>query len=61
MYAPPPAVFFCPLLKKSKGRQYLKIRDFTQLFVADVTMKNIMQKFVLPPLRGLLFLVGKIA
>ena len=39
------------LLKKSKGDQYLKILDFSQLFVAGEEEK----KIVLPPLRALMF------
>ena len=31
---------FSPLLKKSSGNPYLKIPDFTKLFVADVPMKK---------------------
>ena len=47
---------YLPFTKKSKCNPYLKILDFSQLFVADATMK----KIVLPPV-GRLFLVGKIA
>ena len=50
----------CPLLKKSKGILYLKILKFSQLFVADaLIMKKKSVIFVLTPLRGILFLVGK--
>ena len=40
----------------------MKILDFFSLFVADAPMKkNRSKNLVLPPLRGLLFLVGKIS
>ena len=53
---PSPTVIFYPLLEKYKGNSNLNILDFSQLFVADASMKK---KFLLP-LRALLFLVGKI-
>ena len=31
---------FKPLIKRSKGNPYLKIRDFYQLFVANAPMKK---------------------
>ena len=41
MQAPPPCSgFFCHLLKKSKGNKYLKILDFSQLFVVDAPIKK---------------------
>ena len=36
---------FCPLLKKLKGNRYLKILDFSKLFVADAPMRKKIQKF----------------
>ena len=36
----PPPVVFCPLLKKSSGNQYLKILDFSQLFIADAPIRR---------------------
>ena len=33
-------MFFALCSKKSSGNPYLKILDFTQLFVADAPMKN---------------------
>ena len=38
LYAPP-SLAFCLLLKISWGKQYLKIIDLANLFVADVPMK----------------------
>ena len=37
MYTPP-YCGFCPLLKKSKVNPYLKILDFSQLFVVDASI-----------------------
>ena len=53
------AVVFCLLLKKIIGNPYLKILDFSQLCVTYEEQKS--KGLVLPPLRGLLFLVSKIA
>ena len=39
----------------------MKILEFSQLFVADAPMKKKSKNLVLPPLRALLFWVGKIA
>ena len=50
----PPLWFFCPLLKKSSGNPYLKILDFSQLFIADAPMKKKSKNLVLPPRRALL-------
>ena len=36
----PPSVVFRSLLKKSKGNSYLKIPEFSNLFVADAPMKK---------------------
>ena len=36
----PPPLVFCPLLKKSSGNPYLKIIDFSQLFIADAPEKE---------------------
>ena len=35
---------FCPLLKISLGNPYLKILDFTKLFISDAPMKKEGQK-----------------
>ena len=53
--APPPHVFFCPLLKIALGNSYLKILDISKLFVGDALMKknSLSEHFVLR--------VGKIA
>ena len=51
---PPPCCGFYPFQKKSTGNPYQKLLDFYQLFVVDAT------NLALPPLRGLLFLVGNI-
>ena len=49
VYAPRPhCCGFCPLLKKSKGAPYLKIRNFTQFFVADAHMKKRKNPFYHP-------------
>jgi len=40
LYAPPPALVFCPILKTSKGNPYLKIFYFSKLFVTDAPMKK---------------------
>ena len=40
----PLPVFFCPLIKKSSGNPYLKIHDFSQLFITDAPMKKKNQK-----------------
>ena len=40
---------FCPLLKKSSGNPYLKILDFSQIFIADAPMKKKIQKFSFTP------------
>ena len=48
LYAPHPVVF-CPLLKKSSGNPYLKILDFSQLFIADAPMKKNPKKFSFIP------------
>ena len=48
---------FCPLQKKSKGNPYLKILNFSQLYVSDAPMKKKSKTLVLPLLRGLLFVV----
>ena len=45
----PPPVVFCPLLKKSSGNPYLKILDFSQIFISDDPMKKEIQKFCLTP------------
>ena len=44
-----PLVVFCPLLKKSSGNPYLKILDFSQLFIADAHMKIKINKFSFTP------------
>ena len=49
-----PPVVFCPLLKKSSGNPYLKILDFSQLFIADAPMKKKSKNLVLPLRRALL-------
>ena len=51
-----PSEFFLLLTeKKSLGNQYLKVLDFSYLFVADALMKKKSQSFLLfPPLRALL-------
>ena len=36
---PPPTCGFYFLLKKSSGNPYLKILDFSQLFITDATME----------------------
>ena len=36
---------FCPLLKKSSGNPYMKILDFSLLFIADAPLKTKNQKF----------------
>ena len=36
----PTAVVICSILKKYKGISYLKILDFSQIFVADAPMKK---------------------
>ena len=56
---PPHDVVFCPLLKRSKGHPFLKIRDFPQSFVADAPMKKKSLNLVLPPLRELVILVDE--
>ena len=54
MYAPPPSLVFCPLLKLSVGIPYLKILNLAKLFVADAPMKQKkIRKFVSPPPRAL--------
>ena len=35
-----PKLWFCPLLKNSRGNSYLKILDFFQLSIADAHMKK---------------------
>ena len=40
-----PPVVFCPLLKKSPGNAYLKILNFSKLFIADAPMKKKIPKF----------------
>ena len=51
LYAPPPAVGFCPLLKISLGNPYPKILDISKHFVVDAHMKR--KKNVLQSLRAL--------
>ena len=36
-----PALVVYPFLKKSKGNQYLKMLDFSQLFVGDAPMNSV--------------------
>ena len=40
LYTPPPPFVFCPLLKISLGKSYLKILDLAKLFVVDAHMKK---------------------
>ena len=47
-----PPVFFCTLLKKSSGNPYLKIIDYSQLFIADAPMKKTNPKFLIYHLKG---------
>ena len=55
------ALVFCPLLKISLVNPYLKILDLAKLFVADVPIKKIYKKIVLPTLRTLTNIGLKIA
>ena len=55
MYAPPPALVYCPLRKNIKANPYLKILDPTFLRTKNQIC------FVLQPLRALFIWVGKIA
>ena len=50
----PLPVVFNLLLKISSGNQYLKILDFSQIFIADAPMKKKSNNLVLPPNRALL-------
>ena len=49
LYAPPPALVFCPILKISLLNPYLKIFDLTKLFVADARMKKKCKEFSFTP------------
>ena len=51
---PDSPVVFCPLLKKSSGNTYLKLLDFSQLYIADAPIKKKSKKLVLPPRKSLL-------
>ena len=49
LYAPLPALVFCPLIKISLGNPYLKIIDISKHIVADAPLnKKKSTKFVLP-------------
>ena len=43
------SLYTCPLLKKSSGNPYLKILDFSQLFITDAPMKKRIQFFCFTP------------
>ena len=45
---------YVPLKKKTSGNPYLKLFDFSQLLVADTTMKCFSRHFSLHPLTALL-------
>ena len=55
---PPSPRCGCPLLNNSRGNPYLKILFFSNFLLR---MSLCRKKIVLPPLRGLLFMVSKIA
>ena len=51
---PPPSCDFLPFTQKSSGNPYLKIIDFSQLFISDAPMKKNSTNLVLSPRRLLL-------
>ena len=57
---PPPLLGFWPFTKKSKGNQYIKLLE-TFCCGSPYEEEKKSKNLVLPPLRGFLCLVGKIA